>query len=141
MGQLVAKLVALCAAVAPRSTKSKRAKRRGEFDWRVENPAALRRSNCLPIEAFVRHLSALNLNEGITRPELIGIYYEWVEANEARPITGWQRWDRALRTCGMKNRRSSLPGRPRLYYAPVALPAPARAKAAPTSKDQGREAA
>lgn len=138
MGQWVAKLVAIGAALTPSATKKKRAKRKGEFDWRVENPAALRRRNRFPIEAFVKHLSALNLNQGITRAELIGIYYEWIEANDARPIEGWQRWDRALRACGVTKRRSSLPGRPRLYYAPIALPAPALAKSTQT---QGREAA
>jgi len=141
MGHLVAKFVAVCAAVTTRSTKTKRAKRKGEFDWRVENPAALRRRKRLPIEAFVEHLAALDLHDGITRAELIGIYFEWIEANDARPIEGWQRWDRTLRACGVTKRRSSVPGRPRLYYAPVALPAPARAKAALTREDQGREAA
>lgn len=141
MGHLVAKFVAMCTAVKPRSTKAKRTQRKGEFDWRIEDPKALRRGNRLPIEAFVKHLSALDLHDGITRAELIGIYHEWIEANEARPIEGWQRWDRALRACGVTKRRSSLPGRPRLYYPPIALPAPALAKAAPAHKEQGREAA
>jgi len=151
MGHLMAKFMAICEAVMTRfsgskrkkgksKTNYKRAARKGEFDWRLEDPAALRYRNRLPIEAFVKHLSALNLNDGITRANLIGIYHEWIDANEARPIEGWQRWDRALRACGVTKRRSSLPGRPRLYYAPIALPAPALAKAA-IHKEQGREAA
>ncbi len=73
---------------------------------------------------------ALGLHEGVTRAEAISLYVEWLEANDARPIDGWRRWDMALRACGVTKRRSSLPGRPRLYYPPASIAAPTVAESA-----------
>lgn len=111
----------LLEALAPVATPKR--KRCGEFDWRREEPTALRRRNYLSIEAFVRHLQGLDLGEGITWAHLITLYVEWIDAHQARPIDGWNRFARELRACGVTKRRSSLPGRPRLYYAPDIVPA------------------
>lgn len=87
----------------------------------------------------MQHLASLGLHEGIPRWELIGLYVEWLEANDARPIDGWGRWDRALKASGVTTRRSSRPGRPRLYYAPAPLVAASVAcmRSQPSSTDMG----
>ena len=130
MGLFTAKIMAKIARAPPQPAMTQRARPKGEFDWRIEDPLAFRRSNFVPIEAFVRHWWALGIHEGITRPEVISLYVEWLEANDARPIDGWRRWDMALRACGVTKRRSTLPGRPRLYYPPASIAAPTVAEIA-----------
>lgn len=141
MGLFAANLMAKIVGATPQPAKPQRTKPKGEFDWRIEDPHAFRRRNVVPIEAFVRHWWALGLHEGITRAEVISLYVEWLEANDARPIDGWRRWDIALRACGVTKLRSSLPGRPRLYYAPAAIAAPARNAVAGNGQERGRVAA
>lgn len=99
------------------------ASKRGQFDWHEEDASVFRRPNELPMEAFARHVSALGLHEGVERSRLIALYVEFLEANDARPIDGWGRWDRELGRVGFLIRRSSRPGRPRLYFAPRPVPA------------------
>lgn len=125
-----ASIMAKIVGAPPQPAKAQRTKPKGEFDWRIEDRCAFRRRNVVPIEAFVRHWWALGLHEGITRAEVISLYVEWLEANDARPIDGWRRWDIALRACGVTKRRSSLPGRPRLYYPPASIAAPVAAETA-----------
>lgn len=132
MGLFTASIMAKIARAPPQPAITQRAKRKSEFDWRAEDRHAFRRPNLLPIETFVRHWHSLGFHEGITRPEVISLYVEWLEANDARPIDGWRRWDIALRACGVTKRRSSLPGRPRLYYPPASI-------APPTVAESGRD--
>ncbi|MBR2534647.1 MAG: hypothetical protein IKE66_01105 [Hyphomicrobium sp.] len=86
-----------------------------EFVW----PAEVKlRTNPERPELFA-HLLVSEGNQGFTRRQLITMRWEFVEANELRPIDGWGRWDRALKAAGFVRKRSSRPGRPWLYYAPT----------------------
>ena len=89
--------------------------RRGQFDWEIEDPDVLKRTNQLPLSAFAKHFRSLGIDGGVSRRELISTYWEWIEANELRPILGWGRWDREIKAAGFFRRRTSLPGRPWHY--------------------------
>lgn len=86
-----------------------------EFEWSEE--AKSRTETELP--AVFAEILLGEGNPGFTRRQLITLRWEFVEANELRPIEGWGRWDRALKAAGFVRKRSSRPGRPWLYYAPT----------------------
>lgn len=92
--------------------------RRWTFDWPEE---ILAREGIARTEDFAAWLRENGWRE-LTRRQLISRYWEFIEITATRPLTGWGRFDRSLRSAGIRRVRSTVGAREYGYRLVPARP-------------------